>query len=77
MLFVLAETWLYFRLNFVKIEEFMVERGYFKAVGFVLAGWTCVVKRNEFSSLKLENKDQNGSVGVFSVSLYTEEPKKA
>ncbi|KAL5571330.1 hypothetical protein UlMin_020927 [Ulmus minor] len=46
---VLGETWPYFRPNFVKIEELMVERGYSKAVGFVPTGWTYEVKRNKFS----------------------------
>ena len=46
---VLGETWPYFRPNFVKMKEIMVERGYSKAIGFVPTGWTYEVKRNKFS----------------------------
>ncbi|XP_024187828.1 DNA ligase 6 isoform X2 [Rosa chinensis] len=46
---VLGETWPYFRPNFVKMEEIMVERGYSRVVGFVPTGWTYEVKRNKFS----------------------------
>ncbi|XP_030507869.2 DNA ligase 6 isoform X1 [Cannabis sativa] len=46
---VLGETWPYFRPNFLKIKEIMVERGYSKAIGFVPTGWTYEVKRNKFS----------------------------
>ncbi|PON77470.1 DNA ligase, ATP-dependent [Parasponia andersonii] len=46
---VLGETWPYFRPNFVKMKEIMVERGYTKAIGFVPTGWTYEVKRNKFS----------------------------
>ncbi|XP_020536811.1 DNA ligase 6 isoform X2 [Jatropha curcas] len=37
---VLGETWPYFRPNFVKMKEIMVERRYSKVVGFVPTGWT-------------------------------------
>ncbi|KAK9951173.1 hypothetical protein M0R45_006631 [Rubus argutus] len=46
---VLGETWPYFRPNFMKMEEIMVERGYLKVVGFVPTGWTYEVKHNKFS----------------------------
>lgn len=46
---VLGETWPYFRPNFVKISEIMIERGYSKVVGFVPTGWTYEVKKNKFS----------------------------
>ncbi|GAV87473.1 DNA_ligase_A_M domain-containing protein/DNA_ligase_A_N domain-containing protein/DNA_ligase_A_C domain-containing protein/DRMBL domain-containing protein/Lactamase_B_2 domain-containing protein [Cephalotus follicularis] len=46
---VLGETWPYFRPNFLKMKEIMVERGYEKVVGFVPTGWTYEVKRNKFS----------------------------
>ncbi|KAI4352147.1 hypothetical protein L6164_006427 [Bauhinia variegata] len=46
---VLGETWPYFRPNFVRMEEIMVERGYTRVVGFVPTGWTYEVKRNRFS----------------------------
>ncbi|KAG6777436.1 hypothetical protein POTOM_017257 [Populus tomentosa] len=46
---VLGETWPYFRPNFVKMKEIMVERGYNKVVGFVPTGWTYEVKRNKFA----------------------------
>ncbi|MQL69823.1 hypothetical protein Taro_002099 [Colocasia esculenta] len=40
----LGEFWPYFRPNFVKMKEIMLERGYAKAVGFVPSGW--VYKKN-------------------------------
>ncbi|RVW59475.1 DNA ligase 6 [Vitis vinifera] len=46
---VLGETWPYFRPNFVKMKEIMIERGYSKVVGFVPTGWTYEVKRNKFA----------------------------
>ncbi|EXC20557.1 DNA ligase 1 [Morus notabilis] len=46
---VLGETWPYFRPNFGKMNEIMLERGYSKAIGFVPTGWTYEVKRNKFS----------------------------
>ncbi|XP_013588651.1 PREDICTED: DNA ligase 1 isoform X2 [Brassica oleracea var. oleracea] len=46
---VLGETWPYFRPNFAKMNEVMVERGYDKVVGFVPTGWTYEVKRNKFA----------------------------
>ncbi|WZZ68130.1 hypothetical protein YC2023_079500 [Brassica napus] len=46
---VLGETWPYFRPNFVKMNEVMVEKGYDKVVGFVPTGWTYEVKRNKFA----------------------------
>ncbi|KAJ6766599.1 DNA LIGASE [Salix purpurea] len=51
---ILGETWPYFRPNFVKMNEIMVERGYNKVVGFVPTGWTYEVKRNKFA---LRSKD--------------------
>ncbi|KAG7629554.1 Ribonuclease Z/Hydroxyacylglutathione hydrolase-like [Arabidopsis thaliana x Arabidopsis arenosa] len=47
---VLGVTWPYFRPNFVKMNEIMVERGYDKVVGFVPTGWTYEVKRNKFAA---------------------------
>ncbi|KAG7586032.1 DNA ligase ATP-dependent central [Arabidopsis thaliana x Arabidopsis arenosa] len=46
---VLGETWPYFRPNFVKMNEIMVEKGYDKVVGFVPTGWTYEVKQNKFA----------------------------
>lgn len=46
---VLGETWPYFRPNFVKIKEIMVEKEYKKVVGFVPTGWTYEVKKNKFA----------------------------
>ncbi|GKU97649.1 hypothetical protein SLEP1_g10767 [Rubroshorea leprosula] len=46
---VLGETWPYFRPNFVRMKEIMVEKGYDKVVGFVPTGWTYEVKRNKFT----------------------------
>lgn len=51
---VLGETWPYFRPNFVRMKEIMVERGYSKVVGFVPTGWTYEVKRDKF---KVREKD--------------------
>ncbi|XP_057757120.1 DNA ligase 6 isoform X1 [Arachis stenosperma] len=45
---VLGETWPYFKPNFVRMKEIMIERGYSKVVGFVPTGWTYEVKRNRF-----------------------------
>ncbi|XP_021888307.1 DNA ligase 6-like [Carica papaya] len=46
---VLGETWPYFRPNFVRMKDIMVEKGYEKVVGFVPTGWTYEVKRNKFA----------------------------
>ncbi|CAK8542670.1 unnamed protein product [Lathyrus sativus] len=46
---VLGETWPYFRPNFVRMKEIMIERGYSKVVGFVPTGWTYEVKRDKFA----------------------------
>lgn len=46
---VLGETWPYFRPNFGRMKEIMVDRGYSKVVGFVPTGWTYEVKRNKFA----------------------------
>ncbi|KAJ4847523.1 hypothetical protein Tsubulata_003941 [Turnera subulata] len=46
---VLGETWPYFRPNFVKMKEIMVEKGYSSVVGFVPTGWTYEVKKNKFA----------------------------
>lgn len=46
---VLGETWPYFRPNFVKMKEIMLERGYMKAVGFVPTGWMYETKRDGFA----------------------------
>ncbi|VVA94247.1 unnamed protein product [Arabis nemorensis] len=46
---VLGETWPYFRPNFLKMNEVMIEKGYDKVVGFVPTGWTYEVKRNKFA----------------------------
>ncbi|CAO2825368.1 unnamed protein product [Amaranthus hypochondriacus] len=52
---VLGETWPYFRPNFVKMKEIMVEKEYSKVVGFVPTGWTYEVKRNKFSVRKKDS----------------------
>ncbi|XP_074284712.1 DNA ligase 6 isoform X2 [Silene latifolia] len=46
---VLGETWPYFRPNFVKMKEIMIEKGYRRVVGFVPTGWTYEVKKNKFA----------------------------
>uniref|UniRef100_A0A9I9CY62 DNA ligase n=1 Tax=Cucumis melo TaxID=3656 RepID=A0A9I9CY62_CUCME len=46
---VLGETWPFFRPNFVRIKDIMVEKGYSKVVGFVPTGWTYELKHNKFS----------------------------
>ncbi|KAJ8761208.1 hypothetical protein K2173_001264 [Erythroxylum novogranatense] len=46
---VLGETWPYFRPNFIKMNEIMMEKGYSRIVGFVPTGWTYEVKRNKFA----------------------------
>uniref|UniRef100_A0A0D9YDB2 DNA ligase n=1 Tax=Oryza glumipatula TaxID=40148 RepID=A0A0D9YDB2_9ORYZ len=46
---ILGETWPYFRPNFVKMKEIMVERGYNKAVGFVPTGWMYETKKEGFA----------------------------
>ncbi|CAA6665437.1 unnamed protein product [Spirodela intermedia] len=44
----LGETWPYFRPNFVKMREIMLERGYSKAVGFVPSGWMYEKRSRDF-----------------------------
>lgn len=46
---VLGETWPYFRPNFVRMKEIMLEKGYEKVVGFVPTGWTYEVKHKKFA----------------------------
>ncbi|KAL2896308.1 DNA ligase 6 [Bienertia sinuspersici] len=46
---VLGETWPYFRPNFLKMKEIMIEKKYNKVVGFVPTGWTYEVKKNKFA----------------------------
>jgi DNA ligase-1 len=46
---ILGETWPYFRPNFVKMKEIMLERGYTKAVGFVPTGWMHETKKEGFA----------------------------
>ncbi|XP_031395573.1 DNA ligase 6 isoform X1 [Punica granatum] len=46
---ILGETWPYFRPNFVKMREILMEKGYDKVVGFVPTGWTYEVKRDKFA----------------------------
>ncbi|WVZ69257.1 hypothetical protein U9M48_018071 [Paspalum notatum var. saurae] len=46
---ILGETWPYFRPNFVKMKEIMMERGYMKAVGFVPTGWMYETKKEGFA----------------------------
>ncbi|KAK9118640.1 hypothetical protein Scep_016733 [Stephania cephalantha] len=46
---VLGETWPYFRPNFGKMKEIMIERGYSKVVGFVPTGWMYEAKRDGFA----------------------------
>ncbi|KAJ1284834.1 hypothetical protein BS78_03G235400 [Paspalum vaginatum] len=46
---ILGETWPYFRPNFVKMKEIMMERGYTKAVGFVPTGWMYETKKEGFA----------------------------
>ncbi|OAY77613.1 DNA cross-link repair 1 protein [Ananas comosus] len=45
----LGETWPYFRPNFVKMKEIMIERGYSRVVGFVSTGWMYETKRDGFA----------------------------
>ncbi|XP_068641660.1 DNA ligase 6 isoform X2 [Aristolochia californica] len=45
----LGESWPYFRPNFVKMKEIVLERGYSKAVGFVPSGWTYDAKKDGFA----------------------------
>ncbi|XP_015699323.1 DNA ligase 6 isoform X2 [Oryza brachyantha] len=46
---ILGETWPYFRPNFVKMNEIVVERGYNKAVGFVPTGWMYETKKEGYA----------------------------
>ncbi|KAL6845272.1 hypothetical protein ACP4OV_024767 [Aristida adscensionis] len=46
---VLGETWPYFRPNFVKMKEIMVDRGYKRALGFVPTGWMYETKKEGFA----------------------------
>ncbi|XVE72141.1 hypothetical protein DITRI_Ditri11bG0015000 [Diplodiscus trichospermus] len=46
---VLGETWPYFRPNFARMKDIMVEKRYEKVGGFVPTGWTYEVKRNKFA----------------------------
>ncbi|XP_024315819.1 DNA ligase 6 isoform X2 [Brachypodium distachyon] len=46
---ILGETWPYFRPNFVKMKEIMMERGYTKAVSFVPTGWMYETKKEGFA----------------------------
>ncbi|CAM0882158.1 unnamed protein product [Alopecurus aequalis] len=46
---IMGETWPYFRPNFVKMNEIMLERGYTKAVGFVPTGWMYETKKEGFA----------------------------
>uniref|UniRef100_A0A0E0JMJ9 DNA ligase (ATP) n=1 Tax=Oryza punctata TaxID=4537 RepID=A0A0E0JMJ9_ORYPU len=46
---ILGETWPFFRPNFVKMKEIMVERGYNKVVGFVPTGWMYETKKEGFA----------------------------
>jgi len=46
---ILGETWPYFRPNFVKMKEIMLERGYMKAIGFVPTGWMYETKKEGFA----------------------------
>lgn len=52
---VLGDTWPYFRPNFVKMKEIMLERGYSKAVGFVSTGWMYETKHKGFA---VRSKDE-------------------
>ncbi|TVU35488.1 hypothetical protein EJB05_17379 [Eragrostis curvula] len=45
----LGETWPYFRPNFAKMKEIMLEKGYKKAVGFVPTGWMYETKKEGFA----------------------------
>ncbi|RLN24176.1 DNA cross-link repair 1 protein isoform X3 [Panicum miliaceum] len=46
---ILGETWPYFRPNFVKMKEIMLERGYMKAIGSVPTGWMYETKKESFA----------------------------
>ncbi|PAN29161.2 hypothetical protein PAHAL_5G202700 [Panicum hallii] len=46
---ILGETWPYFRPNFVKMKEIMLERGYMKAIGFVPTGWMYETQKEGFA----------------------------
>ena len=46
---ILGETWPYFRPNFIKMKEIMLERGFSKAFGFVSTGWMYETKREGFA----------------------------
>ncbi|KAL5722076.1 hypothetical protein ACHQM5_005642 [Ranunculus cassubicifolius] len=46
---VLGETWPYFRPNFGKMKEMMVEKGYDRVVGFVPTGWMYEARRDGFA----------------------------
>jgi DNA ligase 1 len=46
---VLGDTSPYFRPNFVKMKELMLEKGYDKAVGFVPTGWMYETKKEGFA----------------------------
>ncbi|XP_022998083.1 DNA ligase 6-like [Cucurbita maxima] len=46
---VLGECWPYFRPNFDRMNDIMVEKGYSKVVGFVPTGWTYEMKHKNFS----------------------------
>ncbi|KAG7011065.1 DNA ligase 6, partial [Cucurbita argyrosperma subsp. argyrosperma] len=46
---VLGESWPYFRPNFERMNDIMVEKGYSKVVGFVPTGWTYEMKHKNFS----------------------------
>ncbi|KAK9116185.1 hypothetical protein Sjap_015132 [Stephania japonica] len=46
---VLGETRPYFRPNFGRMKEIMIERGYSKVVGFVPTGWMYEAKRDGFA----------------------------
>ncbi|XP_023523510.1 DNA ligase 6-like isoform X2 [Cucurbita pepo subsp. pepo] len=46
---VLGEFWPYFRPNFDRMNDIMVEKGYSKVVGFVPTGWTYEMKHKNFS----------------------------
>ncbi|KAG0489420.1 hypothetical protein HPP92_008231 [Vanilla planifolia] len=45
----LGDVWPYFRPNFVKMTDIMVEKGYSKAVGFISTGWVYEMRKGRFS----------------------------
>ncbi|KAK8970056.1 DNA cross-link repair protein SNM1 [Platanthera guangdongensis] len=45
----LGEVWPFFKPNFVKMEEIMLEKGYSRVIGFVSTGWMYEAKKDGFA----------------------------